>query len=62
MYSIIVSMKKKTPTDKERKAYTTTLRTDLMKELKLLAVEMDKRHNDLIEEAIISFLKKHKKR
>lgn len=55
-------MKKKTPTDKERKAYTTTLRTDLMKELKLLAVKMDKRHNDLIEEAIISFLKKHKKR
>ena len=36
----------------ERKSYNTTLIVDLMKRLKLLAVEEDARVNDLIEEAI----------
>ena len=44
----------------ERKNYNTTLRVDLIKKLKLLAVEEDARVNDLLEEAIEDLLKKYK--
>jgi len=45
----------------ERKTYNTTLRTDLIKKLKILSAEEDKRQNDLLEEAIEDLLKKHNK-
>jgi len=44
----------------KRKNYNTTLRTDLIKYLKMLAVEEDVRANDLLEEAIQDLLKKYK--
>ena len=47
--------------DYERKSYNTTLRTDLMKKLRILAAEMEKRQNDLLEEAISDLLKKYDK-
>ena len=43
----------------ERKNYNTTLRIDLIKKLKLLAVEEDARVNDLLEEAIEDLLSKY---
>jgi metal-responsive CopG/Arc/MetJ family transcriptional regulator len=43
----------------ERIRYTTTLRSDLLKELKKLAIDMDKRHNELLEEAIEDLLRKY---
>ena len=43
----------------DRKNYNTTLRADLIKKLKFLAVEQDKRQNDLLEEAIQDLLKKY---
>ena len=45
-----------------RKNYNTTLRVDLIKRLKFLAVEKDVRINDLLEEAIQDLLKKQEKR
>lgn len=45
----------------ERHKFTTTLRKDLTRRLKLLAVEKDKRANDLLEEAIQDLLKKYGK-
>ena len=44
-----------------RKNYNTTLRTDLIKALKILSAEEDRRVNDLLEEAILDLLKKYKK-
>ncbi len=44
-----------------RKNYNTTLREDLIKKLKMLAVEKDSRVNDLLEEAIELLLKKYEK-
>jgi len=46
---------------KKRKNYNTTLQIDLMKKLKILAVEEDTRANDLLEEAIEDLLKKYDK-
>ena len=43
----------------ERKNYNTTLRVDLIKKLKLLAVNEDVRVNDLLEEAIEDLLTKY---
>ena len=43
----------------ERKNYNTTLRVDLIKKLKFLAVKEDARVNDLLEEAIEDLLIKH---
>ena len=43
----------------ERTKYTTNIRSDLLKELKKLAIDMDKRHNELLEEAIEDLLKKY---
>ena len=45
-----------------RKSYNTTLRADLMKKLRVLAAEEEKRQNDLLEEAIEDLLKKYKER
>jgi hypothetical protein len=45
--------------DKERKNYNTTLRNDLLKKIKILAIEKDRRVNDLMEEAIEDLLKKY---
>jgi len=41
--------------------YNTTLDADLLKQLKFLAIEENKRHNDLLEEAIQDLLKKYEK-
>ena len=46
----------------ERKNYNTTLRIDLIKKLKMLAVQEDVRVNDLLEEAIEILLKKYEKK
>ncbi len=43
----------------KRANYTTTLRKDLTRQLKMLAVSQDKRANDLLEEAIQDLLKKY---
>ena len=45
----------------ERKSYNTTLRMDLVKQLRILAAQVDKRQNDLLEEAILDLLKKYEK-
>ena len=46
----------------KRKQFTTTLREDLLKKIKILAIENDKAANDLLEEAIELLLKKFEKR
>lgn len=43
----------------ERKNFTTTLRSDLIKKLKLLAVHKERKMNELLEEAIQDLLEKH---
>ena len=47
---------------KERTHYNTTLDIELLKRLKYLSIEVNRRHNDLIEEAIELLLKKHEKK
>ncbi|MFX0197254.1 MAG: ribbon-helix-helix domain-containing protein [Candidatus Hodarchaeota archaeon] len=44
----------------ERKTYNTTLDIQVIKQLKILAAEQDRRQNDLIEEAIKDLVKKYK--
>jgi hypothetical protein len=44
----------------KRKVYNTTLDTDLMKEIRILAAQLEKRQNDLLEEAIQDLLEKYK--
>ena len=46
----------------KRKNYNTTLRVDLIKGLKMLAVEKDVRANGLPKEAIQDLLKKYAKK
>ena len=46
----------------KRKQFTTTLREDYLKKVKILAVEHDKAANDLLEEAIELLLKKYEKK
>ena len=46
----------------KRKQFTTTLREDYLKKVKILAVENDKTANDLLEEAIEWLLKKYEKK
>ena len=48
--------------EKTRVPYNTTIDYDLLKQLKLLSVEENKRHNDLLEEAIEDLLKKYEKK
>jgi len=45
-----------------RTHFNTTLDTDLLKKLKFLAIEKNKRANDLLEEAIRDLLKKYEKK
>ncbi len=45
---------------KKRTVYSTTLDTELMKKIKILAAQLEKHQNDLIEEAIQEFIKKYK--
>ena len=47
---------------KNRIHYNTTLDAELLKKLKFLSVELNKRHNDLLEEAIQDLLEKHEKK
>jgi predicted transcriptional regulator len=44
----------------KRKMYNTTLDVDLTKEIRILAAQLDKRQNDLLEEAIQDVLEKYK--
>ena len=44
----------------KRKMYNTTLDADLIKEIRILAAQLEKRHNDILEEAIRDLLKKYK--
>ena len=43
-----------------RKMYNTTLDADLVREIKILAAQLEKRQNDILEEAIQDLLKKYK--
>ena len=40
--------------------YNTTLDVDLLREIKILAAQLDLRQNDLIEEAIQDLIEKYK--
>ena len=44
-----------------RKMYNTTLDADLIRQIKILAAQLEKRQNDLLEEAIQDLLKKYGK-
>ncbi|OPY81696.1 MAG: Ribbon-helix-helix domain protein [Syntrophus sp. PtaU1.Bin005] len=44
---------------RNRTPYNTTLDNNLVKKLKFLSVEINKRQNDLLEEAIEDLLKKY---
>jgi hypothetical protein len=44
----------------KRRQFTTTLREDYLKKIKILAIEQDKKVNDLLEEAIEWLLKKYR--
>jgi hypothetical protein len=48
--------------EEDRIHYTTTLKANLLKRLKFLAIEINKRQNDLLEEAIQDLLKKYGKK
>ena len=45
----------------KRKMYNTTLDVDLLREIKILAAQLDLRQNDLIEEAIQDLITKYKR-
>ena len=40
--------------------YNTTINADLIKEIKILAAQLDKRQNDLLEEAMNDLLEKYR--
>ena len=42
--------------------YNTTLNADLIRQIKILAAQLEKRQNDLLEEAIQDLLKKYANR
>lgn len=44
----------------KRKMYNTTIDSNLIKEIKILAARLEKRQNQLLEEAIQDLLKKYK--
>jgi len=43
----------------KRKMYNTTLDAELIRKIKILAAQLEKRQNDLIEEAIQDLLRKY---
>lgn len=45
----------------KRKMYNTTLDAELIREIRILAAQLEKRQNDLLEEAIQDLLKKYEK-
>ena len=45
-----------------RKHFTTSIDVDLLKELKKLAIDLDRNANDLLEESIKYILKKYEKK
>jgi hypothetical protein len=45
----------------KRKQFTTTIREDTLKNIKKLAIDLDRSVNDLLEEGIEHLLKKYKK-
>ena len=45
----------------QRKQFTTTIREDYLKKIKILAIEEDKRVNDVLEEAIEWLMAKYGK-
>jgi hypothetical protein len=45
-----------------RVSYNTTLNPVLLKKLRILAAEQEKRHNDILEEAIADILRKYGKK
>jgi len=45
----------------ERIKYATSIRKDLIKKLKILSAELDKKQNELLEEAIKLLLEKYGK-
>jgi hypothetical protein len=45
----------------KRKQFTTTIKEDALKDVKKLAIDLDRSVNDLLEEAIEWLLKKYKK-
>jgi predicted transcriptional regulator len=45
---------------RKKQMYNTTIDTDLTKEIRILAAQLDKRQNNLIEEAIQDLIKKYK--
>ena len=47
---------------KERRPFTTSIKSDLLKEIKKLAIDLDRSVNDLLEEGIDYLLKKYKKK
>ena len=56
---VFVNRYKKIMTD--RKPFTTSLNVTILKDVKKLAIDLDKGINDLLEEAMIDLLKKHEK-
>jgi metal-responsive CopG/Arc/MetJ family transcriptional regulator len=44
----------------KRKMYNTTLDIELLREIKILAAQLEMRQNDLIEEAIRDLIEKYK--
>jgi hypothetical protein len=46
----------------EKVKHTITIKPDLLKELKLLAVKKDMRYGEAIEESICDYLQKHKQK
>ena len=46
----------------QRKQFTTTIREDYLKKIKILAIEKDKRVNDMLEEAIEFLMSKYKRK
>jgi len=54
--------KKENPMGKKmskREPYNTTIDKDLIKQLKILSIKLEKRQNDLVEEAIKDLLEKY---
>ena len=45
-----------------RKMYNTTLNSDLIRQIKILAAQLEKRQNDLLEEAIQDLLNKYQRK
>ena len=45
-----------------RKPFTTTIKEDALKDIKILAIDLDRSVNDLLEESIERLLKKYEKK